>query len=143
MTTARRTKKTIVNASNAAEIEHMLRIPRRTVAAFDSPAKVREAFRLPVTMGAPKKEREALDMAFDAAGGYSTIFESLQQHAYDMGQFPVTSFIGYGALQQIAQNGMIRACVQTVADDITREWIRIEGGDGTAPEVVQIGRAHV
>lgn len=54
-----------------------------------------------------------------------------------MGQYPITSFIGYGALQQIAQNGMIRACVQTVADDITREWIKIEGGDGTAPEAVQ------
>ena len=137
MTTARRTKKTIVNASNAAEIERMLRIPRRTVAAFDSPAKVRQAFSLPVSLGAPKEEREALDMAFDSAGGYSAIWESLQQHACDMGQYPITSFIGYGALQQIAQNGMIRACVQTVADDITREWIRIEGGDGTAPEAVQ------
>ena len=137
MTTARRTKKTIVNASNAAEIERMLRIPRRTVAAFDSPAKVRQAFSLPVTLGAPKEEREALDMAFDSVGGYSAIWESLQQHAQEMGQYPITSFIGYGALQQIAQNGMIRACVQTVADDITREWIRIEGGDGTAPEAVQ------
>ena len=137
MTTARRTKKTIVNASNAAEIERMLRIPRRTVAAFDSPAKVRQAFSLPVSLGAPREEREALDMAFDSAGGYSAIWESLQQHAQEMGQFPVTSFIGYGALQQIAQNGMIRACVQTVADDITREWIKIEGGDGTAPEAVQ------
>lgn len=68
MTTARRTKKTIVNASNAAEIERMLRIPRRTVAAFDSPAKVRQAFSLPVSLGAPKEEREALDMAFDSAG---------------------------------------------------------------------------
>lgn len=121
MTTARRTKKTIVNASNAAEIERMLRIPRRTVAAFDSPAKVRQAFSLPVTLGAPREEREALDMAFDSVGGYSAIWESLQQHAQEMGQYPITSFIGYGALQQIAQNGMIRACVQTVADDITRE----------------------
>ena len=133
MTTA--TKKTL-SAARLSEIDSELRMPRRTYHAFDSLGKVREAFRLPVTMGAPKEEREALDMAFDAAGGYSTIFESLQQHAYDMGQFPVTSFIGYGALQQIAQNGMIRACVQTVADDITREWIEVKGGDGTPQEDV-------
>ena len=75
-------------------------------------------------------------MAFDSAGGYSAIWESLQQHAQEMGQYPITSFIGYGALSRL-QNGMIRACVQTVADDITREWIKIEGGDGTAPEAVQ------
>ena len=126
-----------LTAARVADIECELRMPRRTYHAFDSLGKVREAFRLPVTMGAPKEEREALDMAFDAAGGYSTIFESLQQHAYDMGQFPVTSFIGYGALQQIAQNGMIRACVQTVADDITREWIEVKGGDDTPQEDVR------
>ena len=96
MTTARRTKKTIVNVSNAAEIEHMLRIPRRTVAAFDSPAKVRQAFSLPVSLGAPREEREALDMAFDSAGGYSAIWASLQQHAGDMGQYPITSLSATG-----------------------------------------------
>lgn len=49
----------------------------------------------------------------------------------------MTSFVGYGALQQIAQNGMIRACVQTVADDITREWITITGDDAEAVEEIQ------
>lgn len=126
-----------LTAARLADIECELRMPRRTYHAFDSVEKVKAAFRLPVTMGAPKEEREALDMAFDSAGGYSTIYESLQQHAGDMGQYPITSFIGYGALQQIAQNGMIRACVQTVADDITREWIKLEGGDDTDPEAVQ------
>ena len=111
-------------------------MPQRTIRAFDSIDKVRRAFALPVSMGAPKDEREALDMAFDSAGGYSTIYESLQQHAGDMGQYPITSFIGYGALQQIAQNGMIRACIQTVADDITREWIEVKGGDDTPQEDV-------
>ena len=126
-----------LTAARLADIECELRMPRRTYHAFDSMEKVKAAFRLPVTMGAPKEEREAMDMAFDSAGGYSTIYESLQQHAGDMGQYPITSFIGYGALQQIAQNGMIRACVQTVADDITREWIKLEGGDDTDPEAVQ------
>ena len=126
-----------ISPSNAEDIASNLMMPQRTFRAFDSIDKVRRAFALPVTMGATKDEREALDMAFDSAGGYSTIYESLQQHAGDMGQYPITSFIGYGALQQIAQNGMIRACIQTVADDITREWITVKGGDDTAPEDVQ------
>ena len=132
-----------ISPSTAEDIASKLMMPQRTFKAFDSLAKVKRAFALPVSMGAPKDEREALDMAFDSAGGYSTIYESLQQHAGDMGQYPITSFIGYGALQQIAQNGMIRACIQTVADDITREWITVKGGDDTDPEDVQhqIGRA--
>lgn len=126
-----------ISPSMLADVESGLMVPQRTCRAFDSLDKVRRSFALPVTMGAPKEERESLDMAFDSAGGYSAIFESLQQHASEMGQYPVTSFIGYGALQQIAQNGMIRACVQTVADDITREWIEVQGGDDTDPETVR------
>ncbi|MEE3386299.1 MAG: anti-CBASS Acb1 family protein, partial [Prevotella sp.] len=126
-----------ISPSTAEDIASNLMMPQRTFRAFDSIDKVRRAFALPVSMGAPKDEREALDMAFDSAGGYSTIYESLQQHAGDMGQYPITSFIGYGALQQIAQNGMIRACIQTVADDITREWIEVKGGDDTEPEDVR------
>ena len=137
--TAEKTEKSrlYISPSTAEDIASNLMMPQRTFKAFDSIDKVRRAFALPVTMGAPRDEREALDMAFDSAGGYSTIYESLQQHAGDMGQYPITSFIGYGALQQIAQNGMIRACIQTVADDITREWITVKGGDDTDPEDVQ------
>ena len=119
-----------ISPSNAEDIASNLMMPQRTFRAFDSIDKVRRAFALPVSMGAPKDEREALDMAFDSAGGYSTIYESLQQHAGDMGQYPITSFIGYGALQQIAQNGMIRTCIQTVSDDIFRDWIELQGGKG-------------
>ena len=53
-----------------------------------------------------------------------------------MGQYPMTSFVGYGALQQIAQQGMIRACIQTVADDMSRKWIKIHGGDNSDPDRV-------
>ena len=123
--TAEKTEKSrlYISPSTAEDIASHLMMPQRTIKAFDRIDKVKRAFALPVSKGATKDEREALDMAFDSAGGYSTIYESLQQHAGDMGQSPITSFIGYGALQQIAQNGMIRACIQTVADDITREWI--------------------
>ena len=90
-----------------------------------------------MTLGVSEKERLAQDEALSDAGFYGAIHRSLQQHGYELGQYPVTSFVGYGALQQIAQNGMIRACVQTVADDITREWITITGDDAEAVEEIQ------
>ena len=111
------------------EIDLSLRTPPENAKIFETVEKVRERFGPPVTLGASEEERLAQDEALAESGLYGAIYKSLQQHAYELGQYPVTSFIGYGALQQIAQNGMIRACVQTVADDITREWIQITGSD--------------
>lgn len=101
-------------------------------------ADVKRLFSLPATLGtkgikdSEPDSRLALDHAF--AAGFEQIYQSLVQHGTDLGQYPMTSFIGYGVLQQIAQNGMIRTCIQTVADDITREWIDITGGDETDPD---------
>lgn len=107
-----------------------LLMPRRTVKALDSIEAVREAFALPVNAsGIGTDQRMAMDSAFDAVGGFEAIYGSLTQHASSMGQYPLTSFVGYGALQQIAQQGLIRACIQTVADDMTRMWIELDGGD--------------
>lgn len=97
---------------------------------------IRKFYGLPVTMAQPTEKRMAMDMAFDH--GYTTMLESLQQHATELGQYPMTTFVGYGALQQIAQNGMIRTCVQTVADDCTREWIELTGGDDTDPDALAL-----
>ncbi len=102
--------------------------PPRPVRAFRTSDEVRAAFGLPVTRGLPEERRLAMDSAFSA--GYQTLYESLTQHAASLGQYPMDGFMGYGALQQIAQNGMIRACIQTVADDMTREWIVLGGGEG-------------
>lgn len=93
---------------------------------------VRKRFAPPLTLGAPEQARMAMDAAFDAAGGYT-----LLQHSLDLGMFgSMSSFMGYGALQNIAQNGLIRACVETVADDMTRAWIDLsrEGADAVATE---------
>ena len=79
--------------------------------------------------GLNQEQRNNLNMAFDSAGGFNAIYESLTQHAYDLGQYPITSFVGYGVLQQIAQQGLIRACVQTIADDLSRKWIKLTGCD--------------
>lgn len=96
--------------------------------------EVRQLFAPPLTLGTPSEARMAMDAAFDAAGGYS-----LLQHGLAMGQFgSMASFLGYGALQNIAQNGLIRACIETVSDDMTRAWIELsregELDDGEEPQ---------
>lgn len=91
--------------------------------------EVKELFSLPQTMGAPQGVREQFNLAFDAAGGFTGVFNTLNGHTHDLGQVQFNAFMGYGALMNVAQNGMIRACVQTVADDITKKWIAIVGGE--------------
>ncbi|WP_240241707.1 phage portal protein [Escherichia coli] len=78
------------------------------------------------TLGAPKSAQVAMDSQLNNSGAYT-----LLQHAFEMGQFPSLgpSFMGYAALSSLTQNGLIRACIETVADDMTREWIEIDAVD--------------
>lgn len=120
-------------SSNAADL--------RAEQIKETKKKFLENCRLPETLGfgvgeEAKEVRTAMDAAFSDNVGMDAIFETLADHAVDMGQFPYTSFVGYGVLQQIAQNGMIRNCIKTVADDITRSWITIKGGEETPPEKI-------
>lgn len=114
----------------------LLHTPQPSAATVPSIEEVRARYALPVTLGAPEYERERLDMAFDNMGGFAQIQSSLIQHLSDMGQMPMASFLGYGALQNLAQEPLIRACVQTVADDLTRKWIEIVGGEQSDTELV-------
>lgn len=108
--------------------DQLLSIPERTLKALTNLRAVKKEFGLPATMsGVTAKERQTLNMAFDSAGGFNAIYESMTLHAAELGQYPITSFVGYGVLQQIAQNGMIRACIQTVSDDVSRRWITLDG----------------
>lgn len=108
---------------------------------FISEQGLQDMLRLPLTYGGPAGERERLDANFlgmlDHAGGISTLHQDLMSHSADLGQTPVSAFLGYGALQNISQNGMIRACVQTVADDITKKWIKVTGGEEEDTERVE------
>ncbi len=117
-------------------LEDGLATPPRTVDAFQSIESVRLAYAPPVT-NVPAEKREAAHHAFDSAGGYESIYNSLTQHAIELGQFPMAGFLGYGVLQAIQQNGMIQNCVKTVADDVTREWISVTGGKNTDDERVE------
>lgn len=92
--------------------------------------EVKKTFSLPVT-NAPESVRKANDMAFDSAGGFNTIHSSLTAHAMEMGQYPINAFVGYGVLQQIAQEGMIRTCVGVIADDMKATWLEVTSADDT------------
>jgi hypothetical protein len=81
-----------------------------------TPEEARRFFGPAKTLGAPESARMAMDQALEDAGFYN-----LLQHGLDMGVYGgMANFMGYAALQNIAQNGLIRACVETVADDMTR-----------------------
>ena len=135
-----------MTAQQAEDILAELRQPPQPKQALiNSIEDVKRLFSIPQTMGyAGMHELDSDDpelnpqLAADSAMsiGYDQIYQSLIQHGMDLGQYPMTSFVGYGVLQQIAQNGMIRTCIQTVADDITREWITITGGDKTDPSLI-------
>ena len=86
-----------------------------------TPDEVRAIYGPAKTLGAPKEVQLAMDSALEQSGFYSLI-----QHGMDMGVYGgMANFMGYAALQNIAQNGLIRACIETVSDDMTRNWIEV------------------
>lgn len=91
------------------------RVPELTI------AEVKRLYAPPLTLGTPEDVRLACDEQLDSCGVYS-----LLQHSFALGQMPQAQFLGYGMLQQISQNGLIRACIETTADDMTRNWIELK-----------------
>lgn len=85
---------------------------------------VRQCYGPPVTFGvgaAKAKEHQlTMDSALSDQGFYT-----LLQHTFETGMLCPPQFLGYGQLQNLAQNGLIRACVSTVANDMTREWVEV------------------
>lgn len=108
---------------------------RREPLTFD---EVRRAYGPAKTLGAPEDERLAMDSRLADSGAYSLI-----QHTLELGMGVGPQFMGYGALQNIAQNGLIRACIETVADDMTREWITLKReGEGNSADGLLTELAH-
>ncbi len=94
------------------------------------------AFAPPRTLGAPEELQMAMDEHLEDCGVYG-----LLQHALDLGlgaaeiapQFP-----GYAYLSGLAQNPLIRAGIETTADEMTRRWIKLTLRGGGEPDA---GRA--
>jgi len=87
-----------------------------------------DKFNLPQTLGnVPKQIREANDKAFDSIrpqiesmANDATITHMLKS----LGVLACTdaSFLGYGTLASLSQNGLIRAGVEMRGDEMTRKW---------------------
>lgn len=91
----------------------------------------REKLKPAETLGKPDEEAQ---IANDEACAYAW---GLLSHSLELGQMPTTaSFLGYPALQDIAQNGLIRACIETVADDMTRDFGKIKSEEPDKAEIV-------
>lgn len=81
----------------------------------------RDKLKPAVTLGMPE---ESVTQANDAA---CLDAWNLLAHSMELGQMPTTAtFMGYPALQDISQNGLIRACIETVADDMTRDFGKVK-----------------
>lgn len=115
------------------DVARALLSPPPKLHAVPTEDSLRDSLRLPASFGTSPEVRERMDASFfavlDHAGGVGMMHQDLLSHASELGQMPISAFLGYGALQNISQNGMIRACVQTVADDITKKWIELTGGE--------------
>ena len=122
------------------ELLTFLQAPVMPLTPEPSLSDIQRMFGLPVTLAAPAdirdSERERLNMAFDHAGGFEQIHTSLAGHLSDLGQFAVTSFVGYSVLDVLAQNPAISRAVTVVANEITKNWIEIVGGEAEDSERV-------
>lgn len=100
-----------------------MRLARQSI----TPEDARRMFAPARTLGMPENTHIAMDAALAGAGVYDLISHSSCMGA-DFGPAG-QGFLGYAYLAMLTQNGLIRAGVQTVADEMTRKWAEIKGAD--------------
>ena len=73
-----------------------------------------------------------LDGAMDAAisGSVTPTFEFSALSSF-------VTFLGYGVLQQLSQDALIRLCIQTRTDEMLRAWIEIKCDDEEKKEALE------
>lgn len=99
------------------------------------------AYKPAKTLAYDEKVYTAQDHALQAAGAYDLI-----DHAIEMGQMGFGSrFMGYAALSGLTQDGLIAACVNTLANDMTHEFAElfmsgdddVENGDKLVADITE------
>ena len=125
----------------------MARLKRRKQKRYISPHLVADEAELPPdykpvkTLGYRGTDAWAVqDSALDVAGVYSMLNNGAVQGT--------NSFMGYMALAQLSQDGVIKAGVDLRADEMTRRWIEFqyqgEGGDDLIEDLTDaMDRIHV
>lgn len=100
-------------------------------------APTAQDYSLPYTLGCvPEEERLALDSCF------APVADMLTHSLRELGAEGIPLFPGYGVLTGLAQNGLIRAGVETRADEMTRKWgsVATEGGDDKQEKLERLGK---
>jgi len=100
-------------------------------AAIPTYQELRRMYAPPATLGRASAEvKAAMDAAFEA-----DVMPMITSAYSILGAAAMPRFIGYPALSGLTQNGLIRAGVEMIADEMTRKWIDInttksvEGGE--------------
>lgn len=104
--------------------------PRAVEPVAMSAEAIAEKFRPAVTF--VKKGGMAMDAAI--GGSFTGQISALFEHSV-LSSF--TTFVGYGALQQLAQDALIRLCIQTRTDEMLRAWIKISCEDAEKLEAIE------
>lgn len=95
-----------------------------------SPEQWARLYLPPRSLGATEEYQLAMDAALQDCG-----FHSLLGHAVSLGmgwEEMAPQFLGYPYLAGLSQNGLIRAGVTTVAEEMTKRWIDIRHGSAQA-----------
>ena len=99
---------------------------RQELPPFDAP----KAYMPPLTLGMALDSEPvlAMDASLSGLGLYGLVSQGLAA------MYGVPQFIGYAALSNLSQNGLIRAGVESVADEMTRKWLELQstGDDDNA-----------
>lgn len=95
-------------------------------------AQLWEMYKPPRTLGATEEYQLAMDTHLKSCG-----FHNMISHAAALGMDfseVAPQFLGYSYLAGLSQNGLIRAGVTTVADEMTKRWVEVKrvGVDTTA-----------
>lgn len=113
-----------------------------------SPERIADMYMPPRTLGATEEHQLAMDSALNRCG-----FHSLLSHAINLGmgmEEIAPQFLGYPYLAGLSQNGLIRAGVTTVAEEMTKRWVEVKrsgkdvtdaNGDGQDDKVKAVATA--
>lgn len=91
-----------------------------------NPEDVWKMYAPPRTLGATEADQLAMDSHLQGCG-----FHSLLSHAINLGmglEEIAPQFLGYPYLAGLSQNGLIRAGVTTVAEEMTKRWVEVKRG---------------
>lgn len=82
-------------------------------------------------------------MAADSHLPWLANAKTLAGHLAHMGQWAgLSGFLGYGGLSELWQNGLIKACIDTIADEMSRKWIVLkENGNETGDKLKRLREA--